>query len=159
MEKQKFQKLMGLAEFVLCVCAVKIGFTYSDDCDTNMTISTITMKKWLIVRGIVGLSVLPISIFACLCIIGQCKYNFPLGIVMITLIFITFFHIAWHIVGFVVLFYSNIECFNIREPMAVYMACDLIITGGLSLLYSFIFSAKGDNDILYTTTRASSSNV
>jgi len=136
---------MFLAELVLCICAIKIGVSYSDDCNNIMTNTSITIKKWLIIRGIVGLCILPIIILTVVCMIEQCKYKFPLAFVIITLIFTILFHSVWHIVGFVVLFHSNIECFNMKEPIAIYMCCDLIITLGLSVLYSLIFSSD-DND-------------
>lgn len=141
MGKNEFNGLRVLAELVLAICAIKIGFSYSDDCDTTMTTTTITMKKWLIVRGIVGISMIPILsiLFICaFCDMKKQKMIFTC-LSMFIVVLIALFACAWYIAGFVVLFYSNIECFNSKEPMAVYMACDLIITSGLTFIHYWFF--------------------
>jgi hypothetical protein len=141
MGKTEFTCFRTLAEFVLCICAIKIGVSYSDDCDTTMTSTSITMKKWLIVRGAVGLAIIPFTVVLFICALSEKYKNAKIFTTIGLFIFVltTLFACSWFIIGFVVLFHSNIECFNAKEPMAVYMACDLIITLGLSVIYHTFF--------------------
>jgi hypothetical protein len=141
MGKTEFTCFRTLAEFVLCICAIKIGVSYSDDCDTTMTTTSITMKKWLIVRGAVGLAIIPFTLVLFICELSEKYKNVKIFTIigLFIVVLTTLFACSWFIVGFVVLFHSNIECFNAREPMAIYMACDLIITLGLSMIYHTFF--------------------
>jgi hypothetical protein len=114
-----------------------------------MTTTSITMKKWLIVRGIFGISMIPILsiLFICtFCDMKKQKMIF-MCVSMFIIVLIALFACAWYIIGFVVLFYSNIECFNAKEPMAVYMACDLIITSGLAFIYHVSFRDEKNNEL------------
>ena len=45
MGKTEFNGFRALAEFVLCICAITIGFSYSNNYETTMTTTSITMKN------------------------------------------------------------------------------------------------------------------
>jgi len=165
MGKTEFNGLRVLAEFVLCICAITIGFTYSNDCDTTMTTTAITMKKWLIVRGIFGISMIPILSILFIGTFYDMKKQkmIFMCVSMFIIVLIALFACAWYIAGFVVLFYSNIECFNAKEPMAVYMACDLIITSGLAFIYHVSFrdekNIEKDNKYDFANTKETGSSI
>lgn len=132
-----------ILEFALSIATTTVGFTASDECDNTMTTTSITMKKWLIIRGIIGLIItIPgITIIAIKSVYTITKRNtknikwLDLAVYLFVVL-LSLFAISWYLIGFVLLFYSNIECLHDKTPMTECMTFDLLLT--IVATYQFI---------------------